>query len=377
LPETDENVNILDGVQPQYLAGDDRRAAYGNVIITVTDLTPQPRRPTIRDVARAAAVSTVTVSRVVNEPDLVKRVTRERVEAVMASLGYIPNAVARSMRTNLTHSIGCLVPDLVNYPNAAIAQYAERHLAAAGYSLLLANSDYDTRAEIRAIQALTARRVDALMLYVSDEADPALEEAVAQLPVPCLVLDRRLGGLADRLLSDHATAMQEAVRYLAGLGHRRLALVVPALRIRPVDERIQSFENATSAQGLEPQAQTVLRVQPGDPERLRAAQELLSQPDRPTAVLADGSRQVRALLAAARAQRLGIPDDLSVVGLDAADIATVTTPELTTIARDYAEIGRLAANLLLDRLAEPGAPPRRLVLESEVVLRGSCAPPRG
>ncbi len=342
----------------------------------MTDLAHQPRRPTIRDVARAAAVSTVTVSRVVNEPDLVKRVTRERVEAAMARLGYVPNAVARSMRTNLTHSIGCLVPDLVNYPNAAIAQFAERHLAAAGYSLLLANSDYDTKAEIRAIQALTARRVDALMLYVSDEADPALQEAVSRLPVPCLVLDRRLPGPADRLLSDHATAMQETVRYLAGLGHRRLALMVPALRIRPVDERIRSFEHATAAQGLEPRAQTVVQVPPGDPERLRAAQELSSQPDRPTAVLADGSRQVRALLAAARAQGLGIPDDLSVVGLDAADIATVTTPELTTIARDYAEIGRLAANLLLDRLGQPEAPPRRLVLESEVVLRGSCAPPR-
>jgi LacI family transcriptional regulator len=343
----------------------------------VTDLAAQPRRPTIRDVARVAAVSTVTVSRVVNEPDLVKRVTRERVEAAMARLGYVPNAVARSMRTNLTRSIGCLVPDLVNYPNAAIAQNAERHLAAAGYSLLLANSDYDTRAEIRAIQALTAQRVDALMLYVSDEADPALKDAIARLPVPCLVLDRRLPGPADRLLSDHGTAMQAAVRYLAGLGHRRLALMVPALRIRPVDERIQSFLGATASQGLDPQAQTVLQVPPGDPERLRAAQELLSQPDRPTAILADGSRQVRALLAAARTQGLGIPDDLSVVGLDAADIATVTTPELTTIARDYAEIGRLAANLLLDRLAEPGAPVRRLVLESEVVLRGSCAPPPG
>ena len=337
----------------------------------------QPRRPTIRDVARAAAVSTVTVSRVVNEPDLVRRATRERVEAAMASLGYVPNAIARSMRTNLTKCVGCRVPDLVNFPNAAIAQHAERHLAAAGHSLLLANSDYDTKAEIRAIQALTAQRVDALMLYVSDEADPTLKAAIAQLPVPCLVLDRRLPGPADRLLSDHATAMREAVRYLVGLGHRHLALMVPALRIRPVDERVHGFRQATAAHGLEPGLQSVVHVSPSDAERLRAAQELLlGGADRPTAVLADGSRQVRALLLAGRASGLVIPDDLSVIGLDTTDIATVTTPELTTIARDYAEIGRLAANLLLDRLSQPGAAPRRLVLESEVVLRGSCAPPQ-
>ncbi len=343
--------------------------------MSAVGLSP-PRRPTIRDVARAAGVSTVTVSRVVNEPELVRRATRERVEAAMASLGYVPNAVARSMRTNLTRCIGCLVPDLVNHPNAAIAQYAERHLAAAGYSLLLASSDYDPAAEHRAIQALVAQRVDALMLYVSDEADPAVAETIARLPIPCLVLDRRLPGEADRLLSDHATAMQEAVRYLAGLGHRQLALIASTLRIRPVDERIAGFLAATAANGLDPAAQTVLRVPPGDPERLRAAQDLLRAPAPPSAVLADGSRQVRALLAAARSQGLAIPDDLSVIGIDAADIASVTTPELTTISRDYAEIGRLAADLLLERLADPTAPRRRLVLESTVVLRGSCAPPR-
>jgi LacI family transcriptional regulator len=375
LPEADENVNIQGADRRQYSGCDACCNAHGNVTITLIKLAPPPRRPTIRDVARAAAVSTVTVSRVVNEPDLVKAATRERVEAAMASLGYVPNAVARSMRTNLTRTIGCLVPDLVNFPNAAIAQHAERHFAAAGYSLLLANSDYEPAAEIRALEALTAQRVDALMLYVSDEADPALREAITRLSVPCLVLDRRLPGTADRLLSDHGTAMRQAVRYLVGLGHQRLALMVPALRIRPVDERVQGFREATAANGLEPGLQSVVQVPPGDPERLRAAQELLGGADPPTAVLADGSRQVRALLAAARTRGLAIPNDLSVIGLDAADIATVTTPELTTVARDYAEIGRLAANLLLDRLAEPGAPPRRLVLDSEVVLRGSCAPP--
>jgi LacI family transcriptional regulator len=338
---------------------------------------PAARRATIRDVARAAAVSTVTVSRVVNAPALVQPQTRERVERVMAALGYVPNAAARSMRTRVTRSIGCLVPDLVNYPNAAIAQAAERHLAAAGYSLLLANSDYDTEAEIRAIEALTAQGVDALMLYVSDESAPALRAVVARLDVPHLVLDRRLPGAADRLLSDHAAAMHEVVRYLVGLGHRRIALLVSTLRIRPVEERLAGFARSAAALGLAPADRLAVRVPPDDAERLRAAQALLAATDRPTALLADGSRQVRAVLDAARLLGLAIPADLSLVGLDAADIATVTSPALTTVERDYAEIGRLAASLLLDRLADPGQPRRRLVLASRVVLRGSCAPPPG
>jgi DNA-binding LacI/PurR family transcriptional regulator len=335
------------------------------------------RRATIRDVARAAAVSTVTVSRVVNAPARVQHETRERVARAMAELGYVPNAAARSMRTRATRSVGCLVPDLVNYPNAAIAQAAERHLAAAGYALLLANSDYDSTAEVRAIAALTAQGVDALLLYVSDESDSELQRAVARLDVPHLVLDRRLAGDGDRLLSDHATAMHEVVRYLVGLGHGRLALLVSTLRIRPVDERIAAFLEAGAALGLARSDLAVVRVRPDDAERLRAAQELLAAARRPTAVLADGGRQVRGVLAAARLQRLLIPDHVSLVGLDAGDIATVMTPALTTVERDYIEIGRLAADLLLSRLAEPDQPPRRLILGSEVVLRGSCAPPGG
>lgn len=344
--------------------------------VTIESPRPAPaRRATIRDVARAAAVSTVTVSRVVNAPERVQRETRARVARAMAELGYVPNAAARSMRTRATRSVGCLVPDLVNHSNAAIAQAAERHLAAAGYSLLLANSDYDSAAEIRAIEALTARGVDALLLYVSDESHPGLRRAVAGLDVPYLVLDRRVPGDVDRLLSDHATAMHEVVRYLVGLGHRRIALLVSTLRIRPVDERVATFLEAATGLGVERADLAVIRVPPDDAERLRAAQQLLAGVPRPTAILADGGRQVRGVLAAARLQRLAIPDDLSLVGLDAGDIATVTTPALTTVERDYAEIGRLAATLLLGRLAAPGLPPRRLVLGSQVVLRGSCAPP--
>lgn len=347
-----------------------------NVVIA-SRLAVPTRRATIRDVARAAAVSTVTVSRVVNEPQRVQRETRERVARAMAELGYVPNAAARSMRTRATRSVGCLVPDIVNYANAAIAQAAERHLAGAGYALLLANSGYDSAAEIRAIEALTAHDVDALLLYVSDEGDPGLQRAVARLDVPRLVLDRRLPGAADRLLSDHATAMHEVVRYLVGLGHRRIALLVSTLRIRPVDERVAAFREVATALGLDAGDLAVVRVPPDDAERLRAAQELLAGARRPSAVIADGGRQVRGVLAAARLRRLTIPDDLSLVGLDAGDIATMTTPALTTVERDYAEIGRLAANLLLGRLAAPDLPPRRLILGSEVVLRGSCAPPGG
>ena len=335
------------------------------------------RRPTIRDVARVAGVSTVTVSRVANDPALVSSTTRARVEQAMLDLGYVANAAARSMRTRLSRSIGCLVPDLVNYPNAAIAQAAERHLAAAGYSLLLTSSDYDPAAEIRALAALRTRQVDGLLLYVSDETDPALTRALARLDMPLLVLDRTLAVDTDRLLSAHGPAIHEAVRYLVGLGHRRLALMLSALRVRPVVERRRAFLAAVAEAGLDPAIQLVIEVPPEDHHRLRAARDLLAGPAAPTAIFAEGSRSIRAVLAAARGLGRVIPDQLSLLALDASDIATVTTPELTTVTRDYEEIGRVAAALLLERLAAPEAPWRRIELASRIELRGSCGPAPG
>ena len=237
------------------------------------------RRPTIKDVAREAEVSTVTVSRVVNGSPQVQPETRARVEAAMLRLGYSPNLAARSMRTSLTQTVGFLVPDLTSYPNAAVAQAAERRLAEEGYAVLLASSDYRAERERRVLEVLRTRQVDGIVLYVCDEQDPALRAAVAKLDVPLVVLDRDLPVEADCVLSEHVGAMGEAVRYLTLLGHRRMALLLTDLRIRPVRERRRGFEAAIEAAGLAQDEQTVLLVSPAGAGAMPAALALLDQPD--------------------------------------------------------------------------------------------------
>jgi LacI family transcriptional regulator len=334
------------------------------------------RRPTIKDVAREARVSTVTVSRVVNGSPRVEPQTRTRVEQAMRALGYSPNLAARSMRTSLTRTVGFLVPDLTNYPNAAVAQAAERRLAEQGYAVLLASSDHRVDRELRVLEVLRARQVDGVVLYVCDEQSPELAAAVADLGVPIVVLDRELSTAveADFVLSDHAGAMGETVRYLSLLGHRHLALLLTDLRIRPVAERRRAFEAAAAAAGLDPAGQSVLQVPPAPAGAVPAALTLLDDPSRPTAVIAEGSRLLRGVLLAARALGRRIPEDLSVVGIDAEDVASAATPEITCILRDFGEIGRTAAELMLHRLAGRPAGPQRLVLPSRVVLNGSCVP---
>lgn len=333
------------------------------------------RRATIKDVAQAAGVSVVTVSRVVNSPDLVQRDTRERVLQAMGQLGYSPNLAARSMRTRLTRSIGFLTPELSSPTNAAVAQACEQALAEAGYAMLVTSSDYRPEREVDALDLLRHRNVDGIILYVSDESHEGLARALARVDVPLVLLDRTLQISADLVLSDHATAMAEAVRYIAGLGHVRLALVQHDQQVRPALERRRAFKAACAAAGL-PQG-LVLQF-PRRASTLPAMpQDLFVGPRAPTALLADGTRLLRAVVQGVRHYGLKVPEERSIIGIDTVEVSSLTTPETTTIARDFAAVGRTAAELMLRRLAQRQLPRQRVVLESQILLKGSCAaPPR-
>lgn len=331
------------------------------------------RRSTIKDVALAAGVSVVTVSRVVNSPELVQQATRERVQQAMGALGYSPNLAARSMRTNLTRTIGFLTPELSSPTNAAVAQACEQALSEAGYAMLVISSAYRPEREVVALDVLRNRNVDGIILYVSDETHEGLARALSRIEVPLVILDRTLRIDADMVLSDHATVMAEAVRYLTGLGHTRLALVLHDQRVRPALERRRAFKAAVAAAGLK--AGSVFAVPRRTDATANLPQELFSDVQAPTAILADGTRLLRAVLQGARQVQWRVPEDLSVIGIDTVEVASLTTPETTTIARDFAAVGRAAADLMVRRLADRGSAPRRIMLESQVLLKGSCAAP--
>lgn len=330
-------------------------------------------RPTIKDIASAAGVSNVTVSRVLNTPELVREETRGRVEAAMRRLGYTPNLAARAMRTRFTRTIGFLVPDILSYPNAAVAQAAEQALAAAGYGMMLVSSGDRHEDELRALEMLRTHRMDGMIVYVGDESDADMIGTLSELGGPCVVLDRTLPIEADVVLSDHAPALEEAIRYLVSLGHRSLAMVLSDRRVRPVFERRRAFQAAITAAGLDPDRQTIVAVRPEEKARFRAA-DLFARAAPPTAVLVDGSRFLRAVMDGLRRHRLRIPDDVSVVGIDVEDVAPAMTPELTRISRDYGEIGRTAAGFLLNRIRSGPGPRQTALLESHVLLKSSCAP---
>jgi LacI family transcriptional regulator len=330
-------------------------------------------RPTIRDVAREAGVSTVTVSRVVNTPALVKPSTRTSVEAVMQRLGYAPNAAAQSMRTRVSRTIGFLVPDLTNYPNAAVAKAAEAALAEAGYYMLLTDSDYDAGRERRFLTLLRSRQVDGIILYLSDEDDPSLHATLGNLDIPVVALDRTLPLPLDVVFSEHGPAMRRTVEHLIGQGHRRLGVVVPDLRIRPVRERIRAFREAAAASGMDPDDQIIVFADPKAPPAEAIARALAPKPG-PSALLIDGSHLLAAAFEVLCRRRLKVPDDVALVAIDAVEPLAAAMPEVIGIARDFVEIGARAARLMVERLvgARTG-PPVVVTLPSRCVMAERAA----
>ena len=331
------------------------------------------RRSTIRDVARLAEVSTVTVSRVCNEPGKVVAATRERVRQAMADLGYVPNLAARTMRTQATRTIGFLLPDLRSYPNAAVAQAAADHLARRDYAILLASSDQQPMREIEALAILRTRQVDGIILYACDQDHPGLRAAVADLDVPCVLLDREMAGPLDRVLTDHAPAMVKAVAHLAGLGHTEIAFVQRAAPIRPTIERKLAFLQAAQDAGIDSAGARTVHPS-GSADQIDAVLvDLLTQEDRPTAVIAEGSNLLLASIHALKVAGLSVPDQVALIGIDADDIARAATPEISCIVRDFHAIGEVAAQTMLSRLQNPLAKGTAVNLPCKFIERESLA----
>lgn len=338
---------------------------------------PGVRRATIRDVAREAGVSDMTVSRALNAPQTVRPDTRRRVEMAVAALGYSPNEMARGMRTSSTSAIGFILPDITNATNATIAQAAERVFTAAGYRTMLLATGFRTEAEADFLSRVPGTVVDGIIIALSDETHPRIHELLSALPIPFVVLDRDLPFAADSIKSEHTTTMHEALLHLFRLGHRRIGLIMSPMTIRPGRSRIEAFLSFMREQGIADNA-NLIRTAPQTIEDGRdATAALLNERERPSAIIIGSNQHTFGAMQAIRAAGLSVPEDISVVGADDKILTSLLSPPLTVLWRDMEEVGRSAAKLLLARLEGDASPPRSIMIKSELILRASCGPPPG
>ena len=334
------------------------------------------RSATIRDVAVASGVSVGTVSRSLNTPETVRPTTLEKVRAAIQELGFRPDARAQNMRRRNTLTIGFIVNDILNPIHAMIFKSAETELRENGYWLHLVNTGGKARQEAEAIDLLQHGRVDGLLMTINSERNPSCLERLEKLRVPSVLLDREISLSCDVVRTDHASGMEQAVDYLFDLGHCRIALITASTEILPGRERIRGFGQAFRKRGLALPPDLVRAQSLSADFGFRETLDLLRRPGQPTALVVGGNQLLVGVLKAIQLQGISIPDDLSLVTCDRTDLASVYAGSITTIDRDVPEIGRTAAQLLLERISGPAdRPARRIVLPTRLVLGRSCAPP--
>lgn len=330
----------------------------------------------MKDVAAEAGVSLGTASRVVNQFADVNPDLKSRVERAIAKLGYMPDAVAQSMRLRSTRTIGILIRDFSSPAFVSFATVAQSLLFRHGYVPLLAGYDDKPERELDILRAFAQRRIDGLIVTTSSDRNPELAEARRKLGVPSILLDRDPDKVQDTISIDHRGGIRDVGDYLFGLGHRRIALLTGQPGVRPARERMAAFRKIHVDAGL-----------PLDPALVRAGSfsadfaeretaQLLAMPDRPTAVISGGVNMLPGVLRAIRSAGLRIPQDVSLVSSTNSEIAELVTPAITELRVDYAAIGLDASMLMMGRLE--GAikgPPQVLRFGTTLIQRESCAAP--
>jgi LacI family transcriptional regulator len=294
-----------------------------------------------------------------------------------AALGYRPNPIARGLKTNRSFTIGVLIPDLTNPLFPPIVRGIEDALAQAGYTALLANSDNDPDKERLHFETMKDRQVEAFIMATAERDHPLIEDAIAQ-DVPIVLVNRTVdSSRAFAVITDDRRGTALAVKHLVDLGHTRIAHIVGPERYSTGQARHAGFIDALNRAGMKPDRQ-IIRFTHNftESEGARVFRKLLDDGKDFSAVFAGNDLLALGCYDVISEVGLRCPDDISIVGFNDIPFLDKLRPPLTTIRIPHYEIGVRATELVLQRLRDPSASPVTLLLEPELVVRGSTAPPR-
>jgi len=333
---------------------------------------------TIRDVARRARVSHQTVSRVINGHENVTADTRERVLGAIRELEYVPSAVARSLSSQRTHTLGMVTTDVSDHFFAEAVAGAEAEARKRGYFLIIGSIEEGSEDDERTyLRLMLERRVEGLIVAVPRlrlAEDDLLADAVARIPTVLVASDIDLPG-ADHVDIDNRRGGHEATTYLAEQKHRLIATITGPLDWPSARARLDGYRDALREAGI-PAERTLVEpcVDWGLDSGRRAAERLLQSVPKLTAIFAQSDLLALGAISALRARGMHVPEDVSVVGFDDIPVSSVFDPPLTTVRQPMREVGQLAARLIGDRAASARKTKgTRHMLRAPLVIRGSVA----
>jgi LacI family transcriptional regulator len=327
---------------------------------------------TIRDVARRAGVAPITVSRVLNNSGYFSQEIKARVDRAAAELNYVPNLLARSLRSHRTNTLALVLSDVTNPFWTTVARGAEDAASREGFTVFLCNSDENERKQEEYLAVLLRKRVDGILL-VPARSTPEPVRMIQRQGIQVVVMDRSVpGAQVDVVRGSSLQAAQLLMRHLLQLGHRRIAVLSGPEQVSTARERVDGARQALVEAGLAPNSLVVLYHGYTVDSGYRMARQALALTPRPTAFFAANNFIAIGAIQALRECNLRVPTDLSLVAFDDLPISWMAEPFLTVAAQPAYEMGRRATELLLQRIADPNSPWQEVVLPMELIIRQSC-----
>lgn len=329
----------------------------------------------IKDVAREAGVSTATVSHVINNTRFVSDDVRARVLQAIEQCRYYPNAHARSLASGNSRILGLVISDIANPFFPELVKSIETAAFERGYEVMLTNTNYDAERASHYVRRFIERKVAGVALMTS-ELDKKLIEDLARREVPVVFLDLgKPGTNMSNLRVDYETGIEEAILHLVALGHRKIAFIGGPEHLRSAQRRLEAFKNAKK------------QLFAGEPELIyhgnfkieggrRAADEILTAGELPTAVLAANDLMALGAISEFRRAGLEVPRDVSIVGFDNIAFAALANPSLTTVSLPRNELGRRAVEALMETMANRGQQGVEITIPTHLVIGNSTAPAR-
>lgn len=330
--------------------------------------------PTIKDVARLAGVSAGTVSNVLNRPSYVNHDTRERVQAAITKLGFVPRQRSRQFRPGRVRNLGIALANLEHPFFVDVALGAEELAKELDVGVVICNSAYDPHREDQNLDLLVQQRVQGIIISPVDENSSRLQ-ALRDRGVPMVFVDRVTD---DRdcwsVVVDDYEGGQIGMKHLLEKGHTRIAFVGHPQNSVKVNTRLKGARDALEASGIPGASLEVINVESWTVQAGKYAGELLAQRDpalRPTAVFCANDMMALGLLQTLEHSGISVPSDLAIVGYDDLAWAEISMIPLTTVGQPRHLLGRTAVEMLMELLENPNTKvsPRHVVLRPELVIR--------
>ena len=331
---------------------------------------------TMKDLARETGLGLATISKFFNGGS-VREKNRRAIEAAAKKLHYVPNEVARSLKTQHSRVIGVIIPELSNAFITSIISSMEDLLRKKDYAVIVCDCRSDAKREREAVEFLMHRRVDGLINMATDPTGAHLKAAL-DAKIPILLVDRMIDSLRGRVsavIIDNVYASGQAVRRLTDMGHRQIGLVLGSPDLYTTNARLTGYLNALRDAGIEPEDRYIRYGDYTMDGGYQAVTELLQLRDRPTALFVTNYEMTLGALLAIQHSGISVPEDLSVIGFDKLELFGGIFPDLTLIRQPQQSIGRECANLILDMLSDTENMMPRIVTLSTELFEGASVRP--